>query len=234
MQSRAIWISDSQVKRCYLCSNTFTFFNRKHHCRVCGRVFCGNCTVMNQPIPHTWENAKSPPSTMTNMIGWAWQKMYSSEEHMIVGSPSQYEYVPSSTLHEDSQEMTEKRVCHSCSQDVRVRIDHKDLYTIFLLLGDFGVGPKEWKCILSIPGANVWKKVCALLSQQWTKVTTIMPYQRASKSQRKLLHYMRRYLSPQHIGFFLLPDFALAVAVGKNVTCFRLRRANNMARLSIS
>jgi hypothetical protein len=157
---------------------------------------------MNQPIPYTWENAKSPPSITANMLGWAWQKMYSSEEHMVVGSPSQYEYAPSSTLHEDSQDMAEKRVCHSCSRDVRVRIDHKDLYTVFLLLGDFGVGPKEWKCILSIPGTNVWKKVCTLLSQQWTKVTAIMPYQRASKPQRKLLHYMRRYLSPQHIGFY--------------------------------
>ncbi|KAJ6397003.1 hypothetical protein OIU77_021941 [Salix suchowensis] len=29
---------------CQGCSSQFTFINRKHHCRRCGGLFCGNCT----------------------------------------------------------------------------------------------------------------------------------------------------------------------------------------------
>ncbi|CAK7350849.1 unnamed protein product [Dovyalis caffra] len=36
------WVVDSS--HCQGCSSQFTFINRKHHCRRCGGLFCGNCT----------------------------------------------------------------------------------------------------------------------------------------------------------------------------------------------
>ncbi|KAI5080582.1 hypothetical protein GOP47_0003765 [Adiantum capillus-veneris] len=36
------WVSDASL--CQACSSAFTFFNRKHHCRRCGGIFCGSCT----------------------------------------------------------------------------------------------------------------------------------------------------------------------------------------------
>ena len=38
------WQSDEQVKNCYLCEKKFTMFNRKHHCRNCGKIICGSCS----------------------------------------------------------------------------------------------------------------------------------------------------------------------------------------------
>lgn len=32
------------VKKCGGCENAFTAIIRKHHCRGCGKVFCGQCT----------------------------------------------------------------------------------------------------------------------------------------------------------------------------------------------
>ena len=40
---RAIWIEDSIVHKCQNCSNPFSLFTRKHHCRNCGRIFCYEC-----------------------------------------------------------------------------------------------------------------------------------------------------------------------------------------------
>ena len=34
---------------CYECDSQFTIFNRRHHCRICGRVFCGRCTLNTIP-----------------------------------------------------------------------------------------------------------------------------------------------------------------------------------------
>jgi len=28
-----------------LCEKPFTFLNRKHHCRFCGKIFCGDCSA---------------------------------------------------------------------------------------------------------------------------------------------------------------------------------------------
>lgn len=39
----AVWQEDSGVKACPLCETKFTFFNRRHHCRKCGKIFCNKC-----------------------------------------------------------------------------------------------------------------------------------------------------------------------------------------------
>ena len=38
------WINDRCVTLCYICKERFTLTNRKHHCRLCGRIFCGDCS----------------------------------------------------------------------------------------------------------------------------------------------------------------------------------------------
>ncbi|XP_068639388.1 uncharacterized protein [Aristolochia californica] len=37
------WVIDAS--HCQGCASQFTFFNRKHHCRRCGGIFCNNCTI---------------------------------------------------------------------------------------------------------------------------------------------------------------------------------------------
>ena len=39
-----LWIPDEDAQNCYNCGNKFfSLFNRKHHCRVCGNIFCKSC-----------------------------------------------------------------------------------------------------------------------------------------------------------------------------------------------
>ncbi|OQV11420.1 Pleckstrin-like proteiny domain-containing family F member 2 [Hypsibius exemplaris] len=41
----ATMVPDSEAKLCMHCQKTqFTFVNRRHHCRKCGMVVCGNCS----------------------------------------------------------------------------------------------------------------------------------------------------------------------------------------------
>ena len=40
------WVPDNKVNNCMKCFKEFTFFYRKHHCRICGNVFCANCTIV--------------------------------------------------------------------------------------------------------------------------------------------------------------------------------------------
>jgi len=42
--SQATWQLDNSTKVCSGCGVTFTMFNRRHHCRACGKIFCDGCT----------------------------------------------------------------------------------------------------------------------------------------------------------------------------------------------
>ncbi|KAF6772552.1 hypothetical protein AHF37_06553 [Paragonimus kellicotti] len=46
----AEWVKDEQSTMCAECHTQFTVINRRHHCRVCGKVFCGSCSDYRAPI----------------------------------------------------------------------------------------------------------------------------------------------------------------------------------------
>lgn len=43
-----MWISDDNVQKCHNCDKEFnSIFIRKHHCRICGNIFCYDCCNRN-------------------------------------------------------------------------------------------------------------------------------------------------------------------------------------------
>ena len=55
-----IWIPSENVTKCYNCAIYFSILNRKHHCRMCGRVFCNDCSSGRSTIPSILNNSLSP------------------------------------------------------------------------------------------------------------------------------------------------------------------------------
>lgn len=37
------WLPDHEANSCMACSGLFTLIRRRHHCRSCGKIFCGDC-----------------------------------------------------------------------------------------------------------------------------------------------------------------------------------------------
>lgn len=50
------WIDDKKCKNCYECDTAFTLFNRRHHCRKCGKVFCSKCASNTIPSYNNSQN----------------------------------------------------------------------------------------------------------------------------------------------------------------------------------
>ncbi|KAL5119420.1 hypothetical protein ACEQ8H_002689 [Pleosporales sp. CAS-2024a] len=54
------WQPDTDVSQCPVCSRSFHFLYRKHHCRKCGRVVCAACSPHRITIPRQF--IVHPPS----------------------------------------------------------------------------------------------------------------------------------------------------------------------------
>lgn len=39
-----LFLQDKLCKACYCCEEAFTMYRRRHHCRMCGQVFCNTCS----------------------------------------------------------------------------------------------------------------------------------------------------------------------------------------------
>ena len=61
------WIDERTCRVCYECDASFSFLTRKHHCRVCGRVFCGKCSSHSLPPP---DNPEGDPVRVCNFCHW--------------------------------------------------------------------------------------------------------------------------------------------------------------------
>eukprot|EP01022_Parablepharisma_sp_SALTPOND_P034232 TRINITY_DN909_c0_g1_i1.p1 TRINITY_DN909_c0_g1~~TRINITY_DN909_c0_g1_i1.p1 ORF type:complete len:1369 (+),score=139.37 TRINITY_DN909_c0_g1_i1:110-4108(+) len=49
---RANWLPDNAASTCFKCHTPFTFSQRRHHCRVCGNVFCTKCSSKKSIAGH--------------------------------------------------------------------------------------------------------------------------------------------------------------------------------------
>lgn len=45
-----IWIQDKSTTMCQICTAEFTVTFRRHHCRCCGKVVCGDCSNNRAPL----------------------------------------------------------------------------------------------------------------------------------------------------------------------------------------
>ena len=61
LTSVAQWQPDSEAQECPICHKEFRIWFRRHHCRLCGRVVCGNCIPTCERYLST-SHVVSPPS----------------------------------------------------------------------------------------------------------------------------------------------------------------------------
>jgi len=50
LMRRPQWVDDC-IDECFECSASFSFLNRRHHCRSCGKIYCGKCSDHFLSIP---------------------------------------------------------------------------------------------------------------------------------------------------------------------------------------
>ncbi|NXU57590.1 ZFY16 protein, partial [Turnix velox] len=52
------WVPDSEAPNCMNCQVKFRFTKRRHHCRACGKVFCGSCCKQKCKLQYMEKDAR--------------------------------------------------------------------------------------------------------------------------------------------------------------------------------
>ncbi|CAH0552131.1 unnamed protein product [Brassicogethes aeneus] len=111
------WVQNHEVLECMCCQQiTFSMFNRRHHCRRCGRVVCYNCS-MKRMLVDTYgdimvrvcadcfqqtvgdSNSEITDTTSTKSIYYDYWLLTDDPEHnLIVREEFSYEHAPSVSL----------------------------------------------------------------------------------------------------------------------------------------
>ncbi|KAH3759214.1 1-phosphatidylinositol 3-phosphate 5-kinase [Pelomyxa schiedti] len=47
-EETSLWIADELCDTCHSCPTVFSTINRRHHCRICGLIFCSRCCELRQ------------------------------------------------------------------------------------------------------------------------------------------------------------------------------------------
>lgn len=85
------WLPDRQVITCmgHECNVSFSFFNRRHHCRLCGRIFCAACCshIITQRGSHQADSHVSQPPALTDASGSS--HLLGSLSSCNIGKPSE-------------------------------------------------------------------------------------------------------------------------------------------------
>lgn len=61
------WVRDDTVTECYQCNSSFGLFCRRHHCRMCGRIFCYRCCNNWVTIPKYIKTSEAPSSYFSGL-----------------------------------------------------------------------------------------------------------------------------------------------------------------------
>lgn len=102
---RQHWMPDQLCKQCYACEIPFTVFRRRHHCRLCGQVFCNACSAHFVPTTTTTPTNTTTTTTTTTVP---------SNSTAISSASNSNTTEQQQEQQQQQQQQTTVRVCQMC------------------------------------------------------------------------------------------------------------------------
>lgn len=144
----ATWVRDSAANMCTACGEPFRFFLRRHHCRLCGRIFCHACASNYDTVPP--QMLSMIPSSPPTLCGFVLGTVAETVSRGVL-APTQPGYAD-----------RPRRLCNSCHDSVVAQRGSERLARVLDLVMDrwFQIGRR---CMATL----------ACVSQGWGNVARL-------------------------------------------------------------
>ncbi|EKF38778.1 hypothetical protein MOQ_001009 [Trypanosoma cruzi marinkellei] len=171
----AQWKPDNASKKCDSCAKRFEFFRRRHHCRICGGLFCYSCSNIFLPVERILLRRLEMHWYGETIRKMAAIDTTTSEKGPLTTMERSFATLLDSSGALQPATMAPQRVCVQCFEDVETYSNSlkKSLsrqWCMDSLLGAASSGdyPSDWKCwrdknVLLLGGRE--RKVCVILLQ---------------------------------------------------------------------
>ncbi|CAH9067963.1 unnamed protein product [Cuscuta epithymum] len=137
------WVPDEAVSKCTACGADFNAFNRKHHCRNCGDIFCDKCTQArialtadeNSPIVRVCDRCKAEVSRRLSNAKEAASRSTVSESHEDLAKKLQEEMernckISSGSTRSELGRRMKEVACPTCTVHLQVQVPSSGSETI--------------------------------------------------------------------------------------------------------
>eukprot|EP00106_Octopus_bimaculoides_P007036 XP_014774478.1 PREDICTED: FYVE and coiled-coil domain-containing protein 1-like isoform X2 [Octopus bimaculoides] len=117
LEANKKWMDNNEVNNCLGCNAVFSFTLRKHHCRLCGGIYCHNCTSRQIMTAHSSKKMR------------ACEKCYQLQKEQSEDSANPILYVESEEEDKELSESSSYRRSTKWSEsasDVSDMLDHTD------------------------------------------------------------------------------------------------------------
>lgn len=85
-QKSTHWAVDDEVIKCTLCQISFSWKIRRHHCRICGEIFCDDCSATTLVLPGTFLEEVKSRAIFNKNVGSQTQKSLADKLTTLVSS----------------------------------------------------------------------------------------------------------------------------------------------------
>ncbi|EPS64552.1 hypothetical protein M569_10227 [Genlisea aurea] len=136
------WVPDEAVSKCTACGTDFNAFNRKHHCRNCGDIFCDKCThgrtaltaEENAPVVRVCDRCLAEVSRRLSNAKESASRSAAIQSHEDLAKKLQEELERNCKVSSGSRSETSKRMkevaCPTCTVHLQVQVPSSGSETI--------------------------------------------------------------------------------------------------------
>lgn len=82
------WIQDKKCVKCMACSTPFSIIVRRHHCRICGNIFCGPCSRTRMALPKSSSSRRLRVCDPCAKLALADHDSETTEQDCVLDSPT--------------------------------------------------------------------------------------------------------------------------------------------------
>ncbi len=174
------WTDDDICTQCNLCSESFSFFMRKHHCRSCGRIFCHKCSSYYIKIPEDYGMLQIKSNTTNNYFGWLPQSTSSNSLSNLTNVAEE-----------------QQRVCRKCYEDIINYLNINRKMKVLNML------PLDITVLLKMRSVcTLWKKFADIKLNKFRELQFVLPNHKFSSLEKDLL-WTNYYYVVHHNKYFV-------------------------------